>query len=95
MMISVSGSYPVVDADERVLRILHRAGGELSLSELILETDLPFHTVDSVVKQLQVQGKVSLRSSKDSPDPVVSLPSSTARLSASLKAVLTGFFRKT
>ena len=52
-------SYAAIqNAQENVISALRREGGELSSSELVLTTQLPYDVVVSVVKQLVEKGKV-------------------------------------
>jgi len=54
-------SFPTIqNAEENVLHALRREGGELSASELVLTTHLPYDVVVSVVKQLVEGGKLEL-----------------------------------
>jgi hypothetical protein len=70
----MSVSYATIhDAQENILRALRREGGELSSSELVLTTQLPYDVVISVVRQLAELGKVELHKAAASEIEIIHL----------------------
>lgn len=59
------GYETIQHAEKNVLTALRREG-ELSDSELVLTTSLPYDVVRSVVNQLQKRGKVEIRRAAES-----------------------------
>ena len=58
-------SYEAIQhAQENVVRTLRREGGELSPSELVLTTRLPYDVVVSVLQHLQQRGIVEVETHK-------------------------------
>jgi uncharacterized membrane protein len=54
-------SYEVIDhAEEDVLGALHREGGELSYSELVTSTKLPFEIISKVLENLEAKEAVRI-----------------------------------